>query len=355
MTATPKPLIVTPGDPDGIGPEIVWNSIRTRSRWDSRSGPSLVCVGAYAPFKKIGARVEVIDELALLQSSILSAMSKNRDRVWLIEAPTRDVRGKSRCLPGFQSGWSIERAVRIIQSGAASGLVTGPISKDRLQRGGYAFPGHTEFLAKLTRTPQVTMMLANSLLRVTMVTTHVALNRVSSSLTSKKIETTINQTIAGLTELYGIRNPRVAVAALNPHAGEGGLFGKEETRLIEPALRRCRARWRNIATLVGPTPADTLFAQNAMAPAKDRFDAIVCMYHDQGLIPVKLVDFPHTVNLTLGLPILRTSVDHGTAFDLVGTHRADPRSFQSAVVLAKKLVSVRSSEISTARKKRKVS
>lgn len=237
-------------------------------------------------------------------------------------------------LPGYQSGWSIEAAARLALARKVDAIVTGPISKARLQAGGFDFPGHTEMLARACRRRRVTMMLANSQLRVTLVTTHLALKAVSSSLTGAAISTTIRHTVDSLRAWWGIDHPRVAVAALNPHAGEGGLFGHEEDRLIGPAVKRLQRRYRDTATLEGPLPADTLFARHLSAPASERFDAVVCMYHDQGLIPVKMIDFPNTVNITLGLPLIRTSVDHGVAFDIAGRGLADPSSFKSAFRLA---------------------
>lgn len=185
------------------------------------------------------------------------------------------------------------------------------------------------------------MMLANEQLRVSLVTTHCALKDVPRKLTRAKLKRAILQTAHGLRTLWKISCPRIAVAALNPHAGEGGIFGKEEIRILTPEIQALQkfARATGAFELEGPLPADTLFAKHAQAIARSPkgrglYDAVVCMYHDQGLIPVKLVDFPHTINLTLGLPIIRTSVDHGVAFDIAGKGVADPSSFQSALALA---------------------
>ncbi|NDD91606.1 4-hydroxythreonine-4-phosphate dehydrogenase PdxA, partial [bacterium] len=207
--------------------------------------------------------------------------------------------------------------------------------------GGYRYPGHTEMLAKLCKSKEVTMMLANDQLRVSLVTSHLALGGVSRALNAKSIKRTVRHTVEALQQWWGIESPKVAVAALNPHAGEGGMFGKEEIRTISPAISALKREFGDRVSLQGPLPADTLFAKNASQQKENRYDAIVCMYHDQGLIPVKLLDFARTVNITLGLPIIRTSVDHGVAFDLVGTGRADPSSFQSALRLAHELASKR--------------
>ncbi len=321
-------LAVTPGDPDGIGPEIVWKTL-------PKSPPraQLLCVGAREPFDRMGVPVREVslDDLRPARGT-LQAPASRTPYVWLLKAPSRAPRGK--LLPGYQSGWAIEQAVSLVQSGLCQALVTGPISKERLQKGGYLYPGHTELLAKLCKTPQVTMMLANDALRVTLVTTHLGIRGVSRALRQKDIEHTARQTIDSLRSWWGIRTPRVAILGLNPHAGEGGLFGREELDTIRPAIQALQKSYGSRARITGPHPADTFFAQHIGAPARERHDAVVCMYHDQGLIPVKLIDFARTVNVTLGLPILRTSVDHGTGFDIAGKGIADPSSFQAAVSLA---------------------
>ena len=264
----------------------------------------------------------------------------------LLAAPTavdprtegfRRQRGGRVHLPGFQSGWSIVKAVSLLKASLADALVTGPISKERLQAGGFPFPGHTEFLAALCRKKDVTMMLTNDQLRVTLVTTHIALKDVSRHLTRAALRRTVAHTLEYLLHDAGCGRPRVAIAALNPHAGENGLFGKEEQQIITPELKALRRKYPR-ATLLGPLPADTLFAKHQLAPAADKFDAVVCMYHDQGLIPVKLLDFPHTVNVSLGLPIVRTSVDHGVGFDIARKGVADPSSLLAALRLAARIV-----------------
>lgn len=238
-------------------------------------------------------------------------------------------------------GWSIQKATELVLHKKAAALVTGPISKDRLQKGGYLYTGHTDFLADLCKgpqsalevTPQVTMMLANSQLRVTLVTTHISISNLSGALDRQKIRKTILQTVQGLTQYWGIAKPRIAVAALNPHAGENGLFGQEEIQIIEPEICALQKEGYDV---IGPLPADTLFAKHV---EKEHFDAIVCMYHDQGLIPVKLLDFYGTVNITLGLPMIRTSVDHGVGFDIAGKGIANPSSLIAAIDLAAHLAS----------------
>jgi len=339
MRASPrrKPrelLLLTPGDPRGIGAEITWKALQTPSKPSTSSRLSaqrqVLCIGARAPFERLGVPIETVtlDPSGQLQLPIES----KRPTVWLLPAPTRAPRG--RLLGGYQAGWSVEQAVRLIQEGQAKALVTGPIHKERLQQGGYPFQGHTDFLAHLCGVSSVTMMLANSQLRSSLVTVHTSLRSVPDRLTPEALERAIRQTAEGLQRLWGISKPRLAIAALNPHAGEGGLFGDEEARVIRPTLDRLRKDRSLRAQLIGPLPADTLFAQHLAAQKAERFDAVVSMYHDQGLIPVKLLDFANTVNLTLGLPIIRTSVDHGTAFDIAGKNQADASSLVAALELA---------------------
>lgn len=327
------PLVITPGDPDGIGPEITWKSIRSHKRSRSGSWQSpFLCVGAEAPFRKLRAPV-------VHYEAGVSAPRRKAPYIWLLAAPETAPEGQF--LPGYQSGWSIEQAVKVIQAGLASALVTGPISKERLQRGGYPFPGHTEMLAQLTKTPRVTMMLANPLLRVSLATIHVSIADLPKALTEKAIFDSGRQTLEALKKDFGIQKPHLAVLSFNPHAGEKGLFGDEETRIIQPALAKLTEAFGKSVRLSGPHPADTFFARELSLPKSQRADAVLAMFHDQGLTPVKLVDFARTVNVTLGMPIIRTSVDHGTGFDIAGKGIADPSSLQAALDLARKLVSSR--------------
>ncbi|MGK5088459.1 4-hydroxythreonine-4-phosphate dehydrogenase PdxA [Bdellovibrionota bacterium FG-2] len=320
----PLTLVITPGDPSGIGPELVACIFENRRRLPR--GVRLFCVGAIEPFLKLGAKIFPISSAADLNSPLfLGQRSASVIPIIPTPLPARGLHAE-----GFQAGWSIERATRLVLDGSADALVTGPIHKARFQAGGFAFPGHTEFLESLCHARGVTMMLANDQLRVSLVTTHLALNQVSRTLTKKLIQDTILRTANFLSRELRILKPKIAVAALNPHAGEGGVFGDEEQRLIIPALSGLKGR--TPASLTGPLPADTLFALNAAS--KNRFDAVICMYHDQGLIPVKLLDFKNTVNITLGLPIIRTSVDHGVGFDIVGRGSADPSSLLAAIKLA---------------------
>jgi 4-hydroxythreonine-4-phosphate dehydrogenase len=292
-----KTIFITPGDPAGIGPEIAVKALKRAKYAPARLGFRLVCVGASAPFRELRAPVVELSEEDLIRGRF------PKKGIPILAAPEQNLFGKH--LEGFQSGWSIEKATHLIQQGYGEALVTGPISKERLQAGGFRFSGHTDFLAHLCNVPEVTMMLANDQLRISLVTVHIGLAQVPKALTREKLRRAILHTAEGLRSYWGVRKPKIAVAALNPHAGEGGLFGREEIEVITPELESLRGR-----------------------------DAVVCMYHDQGLIPVKLLDFQRTVNVTLGLPIVRTSVDHGVAFDIAGKNLADPSSLESAIDLA---------------------
>lgn len=265
------------------------------------------------------------------------------------------VPGRPSVIAGKMQVAALEKAVDAALSGSIGGVVTAPLSKEWAARAGFAFPGHTEYLAMRAGNVEHAMMLAGPRLRVTPATTHVALSEVPRVLSAEAIASAIFLTAETLRFGFGIESPRVAVAALNPHAGESGLFGDEETRLIVPGIERALERLRadvrfkdarqgmardgvasdaSVANpsvwVSGPHVPDVVFRQAAMGD----FDAVVAMYHDQGLIPLKLLDFDDGVNVTLGLPFVRTSPDHGTAYDLAGTGRARHQSFRAALDLA---------------------
>ncbi len=229
----------------------------------------------------------------------------------------------------------ITRAVHLVQSGAAGALCTAPINKQALKQGaGFAYPGHTEFLAALAGVDTVVMMLACEALRVVPATIHIPLHEVPAALNAQGLRDTIRITNSALRRDFGIDRPRIAVAGLNPHAGEGGTMGREEITLIAPVLETLRNDGLNIA---GPLPADTMFHPEARA----RYDAAIAMYHDQALIPIKTLDFARGVNVTLGLPFVRTSPDHGTALDIAGQGRADARSLIEALKMAGRMAAAR--------------
>jgi 4-hydroxythreonine-4-phosphate dehydrogenase len=217
--------------------------------------------------------------------------------------------------------------VQLIRRGVIDGMTTCPISKASLQAAGYVYPGHTEMLAELTGTEHYAMMLAGPRLRVTLVTIHCPLSQVAARLTEEAIIDLIRITYRALRTDFALSRPKIAVAGLNPHAGENGLFGDEETNLIQPAINQAL---KEGITVEGPFPPDTVFFKAATG----LYDAVVCMYHDQGLIPFKLLHFSDGVNVTLGLPLVRTSVDHGTAYDIAGKGLADANSLTAAVNLA---------------------
>ncbi|HEY8536570.1 MAG TPA: 4-hydroxythreonine-4-phosphate dehydrogenase PdxA [Vicinamibacterales bacterium] len=223
----------------------------------------------------------------------------------------------------------VVRAVAAARAGEVAGIATAPVSKEAFALAGLPWKGHTDLLAHLTGAAEVAMMFESPALRVVLATVHIPLAEVPGALTRARVEQTIRLTARELPR-FGVARPRIAMAALNPHAGEGGLMGHEDRETLAPAVAACRAE--GIA-VTGPHPADTVF----LRAHRGEFDAVVACYHDQGLIPVKLLAFGRAVNVTLGLPIVRTSVDHGTAFDIAGTGRADHGSMVEAVLLAARL------------------
>ena len=240
--------------------------------------------------------------------------------------------GKVTAEAGRSAYQTIKRAVSDVQAGRADALVTAPINKEAFAEAGLPWRGHTELLAHLTGAPRVAMMFYSEVLRVVLATVHVPLADVTALLTPDRLEATIRLTAAELPR-FGFPNPRLAMAGLNPHAGEHGLLGREDEQILRPAVEVCRQAGINV---VGPLPADTLF----VSATRGEYDAVVACYHDQGLIPAKLVAFGRTVNVTLGLPIVRTSVDHGTAFDISRQGIADPSSMVEAILLAARLAKV---------------
>jgi len=228
---------------------------------------------------------------------------------------------------------TIVRAVADALDAVVSAIATAPVNKEAFRLAGLPWRGHTDLLAHLTGAPHVAMMFHSDRLRVVLATIHIALADVPRALTARSLEQTIDLTASALPR-FGIARPRIAVAGLNPHAGESGLFGHEEETAIAPAIAACRGRGLDVS---GPFPGDTVFVR----ACRGEFDVVVACYHDQGLIPIKLVAFGQAVNVTLGLPIIRTSVDHGTAFDIAGRGVADPESMIAAVLLAARLAETR--------------
>lgn len=318
------PVVLTEGEPAGIGPELAARA------WE-RLGTSLPFVWLGDPrHLPAGTAVVEIDRPAAASAAAARGLP-----VLVHEFPRPATPGRPAPENAPRVVAAIERAVGLVRAGEALALTTGPISKAALIAGaGFAYPGHTEYLAALAGVEQVVMMLVCPELRVVPVTIHIPLRAVAQALTPALLEQTLRLTHAALRTDFGIFAPRLAVAGLNPHAGEGGAMGDEEERVIEPVLARLRAEGMTIA---GPLPADTMFHPAARA----RHDVAVAMYHDQALIPLKTLDFAGGVNVTLGLPFVRTSPDHGTAFDIAGKGVADATSTVNALRLAAELAARR--------------
>ncbi|WP_304192349.1 4-hydroxythreonine-4-phosphate dehydrogenase PdxA [Lentibacter algarum] len=312
-----KPVALTCGEPAGIGPELapmLWDALKDEL--------SFFLIGDASHLPAGSAYVEIS-----APSEAPAAMARGLPVLPLPMAAPR-VAGTPN--PAHAAGViaSIERGVALVQSGEAGALCTLPIHKKALKDGAaFAFPGHTEFLAHLAGVEHVVMMLASPALRVVPATIHIALADVPKALTPHSLRRTLEITNAALRSQFHIAAPRLAVAGLNPHAGEGGTMGLEEIKWIAPLLEELRSTGLDIA---GPLPADTMFHTAARA----RYDAAICMYHDQALIPIKTLDFDRGVNVTLGLPFVRTSPDHGTAFDIAGHGLANPSSSIEALRLA---------------------
>ncbi len=324
------------GCPVGIGPEIILKLFAAGSAFSLNETP--VVVGDPAVLQHCGQILQIGTNIVRWypgKKVKAGTLPVYKPENFPVLAPESLAWGKPDVRTGTAMARCIEAAVSLVQGNECSGMVTCPITKKALNEAGYSFPGHTEMLASLCHSRDYAMMMAGKKLRVTLVTIHTALNRVSASLTKEKILGLIEMTSLSLQRDFGIAAPRLAVAALNPHAGEDGLFGDEEELLIGPAIRQaCESG----LPASGPYPPDTVFNK---AAAGD-FDAVVCMYHDQGLIPFKLLHFADGVNVTIGLPIVRTSVDHGTAYDIAGTGKADTSSLAAAVAMAGQIVENRS-------------
>ncbi len=316
-----RPVVaVTMGDPSGIGPEVVIKAARHAS---VRRACRLLIVGDPSLLARAGAPRWPTREPG---QEVPAGAPVTVEPVTSL-ATARSRPGKPTAGGGEASYRYIVRAVELIGAGEADAMATAPISKKALNDAGHAYPGHTELLAELTRTREVRMMLFGKRLKVVLVTVHLPLTEVSAALTRKRVRSTIELTHRSLRQWFGVAEPRLAVAALNPHGGEDGMFGQEERKVIRPAVRDCSGRGMRVT---GPVPADSLFHR----AAGGEFDAAICMYHDQGLGPFKLLHFTDGVNLTLGLPLIRTSVDHGTAYDIAGRGVADARSMKQAILLA---------------------
>ncbi len=333
------PLAVTLGEPAGIGPELLWRLWRDRDRY---ALPVFLWI---APPDLVRARLPDVPIQRIAQPAAAARVFGDRLPVfWPEESATMDADLLARLVPGRPdpafAPWvtrAIETAVFLARRHQVRGIVTLPIQKATLADGGFSFPGHTEFLAHLAelRPSDVAMMFVADRLRVVPVTIHCALAEVPGRITPVLLRRRLRVMQAALVQDFGIDRPRIAVTGLNPHAGEDGLMGREEQEIISPVITQLREE--EGFDLFGPLPADSLFA----APNRARYDAILAMYHDQALIPVKALDFSGSVNVTLGLPFPRTSPDHGTALDLIGSEQADPGSLLSALTLASEMAARR--------------
>jgi len=300
-----KPLVITAGEPAGIGPEICSALLR------SEYADQIVVVG---DARQLDNRLRIIDTPFPARISAARPDSRNADTL----------------LKGLRL------AVDGCVSGRYSGMVTAPLAKSVIAESGATFMGHTEFLAEMTATKLPVMMLVADELRVALVSTHLPLREVADFVSTERVTQVLEIVLEDLVKHFGIRKPRVVVCGLNPHAGESGYLGCEDENIIRPAVETLRRQGANV---VGPVPADTAFTA-----ASGRKDAVLAMYHDQGLPVLKYAGFGRAVNVTLGLPIVRTSVDHGTAFDIAGKGIADPGSLLAAVDLAATMVASRAAD-----------
>jgi 4-hydroxythreonine-4-phosphate dehydrogenase len=329
-TTPPAPLAISLGDPAGIGPEVIAKC------WDARDEfrlPPFVVIGDPRSIDAVwDGPIEVVDDPREADSAFDVGLPLIQ-----LNAAHPDTPGHPSIAGAHCSLDSLEIAVGLTRSGSAAAVVTGPVAKEQLYAIGFQHPGQTEFVAERcgVSAANVVMMLAGPTLRTVPVTTHLPLAEVVGQLTSALIESRGRAALRGLQRNFGIAEPRLAISGLNPHAGEGGQLGDEEIEIIEPAIAALASEgWR----VSGPHPADTMFHASARA----NYDAALCMYHDQALIPIKALHFEDAVNVTLGLPIVRTAPDHGTAFNIAGQDRADPRPMAAAIRMAAEAAALRS-------------
>ncbi|HEX3576684.1 MAG TPA: 4-hydroxythreonine-4-phosphate dehydrogenase PdxA [Rhodopila sp.] len=323
-----KPLALTMGDPAGIGGELSlksWVALRD-------SGPVFVALDDPGRLERLAHDLGLtVPVRAIADVGDAAGLFRTALPVLPIPLGAAVVPGRPDPANAASVVASIERATQLALAGDAGGVVTNPINKAALYQVGFAYPGHTEFLAALTGVAgREIMMLASPMLRVVPVTVHVSLRDALAMLTTEMIVAASRTTAAALRRDFGIAAPRLAIAGVNPHAGEQGALGSEDAALVQPAIDVLRAQGIDVS---GPWPPDTMFT----AAARKRYDVAICMYHDQALIPLKTLDMDHGVNVTLGLPIVRTSPDHGTAFDIAGKGVADPTSLIAAIELGARL------------------
>ena len=320
-------IAITTGDPAGIGPEVVLKALADQellntARW--------VVIGDAAILEMAGARIGLKrPDWAIRDGNSLQRSGHSVAQISLIDArqiePSQFAIGKLSAACGSAALEYVRTATQLCLDGQADAMVTAPLNKEAVSLSGQNFTGHTEFIAELSEAAESRMLLVNDRLRVIHVSTHCSL-RSACELHTSRILRTIQLGHEALQSL-GFAEPRIAVCGLNPHAGENGLFGSEDLGIIVPAIRSAQEMG---LMCEGPFPADTIFIQ----AVRGSYDLVVAMYHDQGHVPMKLLDFENTINVSLGLPIVRTSVDHGTAFDIAGKNQADPSSMKAAMKLA---------------------
>ena len=330
-----NPLALTMGDPAGIGGELTLKTWLTLHH----AGPAFIVLDDPARLQRLAhdlnlnVPIRQVTNAASAPETFATALPVLSVPLAAVPVPGEPNPANAQAIVA-----SIEQATKLALTGAAAAVVTNPINKAALYQAGFPYPGHTEFLAALTgATGQQIMMLASPMLRVVPVTVHASLRDSIAMLTTDMIVAASRTTAAALCRDFGIATPRLAIAGLNPHAGEQGALGSEETALIQPAIDTLRADGIEVS---GPWPPDTMFT----ATARARYDVAICMYHDQALIPLKTLDMDHGVNVTLGLPIVGTSPDHGTAFDIAGKGVADPTSLIAAIELAAELAARRQAQ-----------
>jgi len=319
-----KPVIaLTMGDPAGVGPEIC---LRAAGDADVLARCTPVLMGDAGIFREVARRLQHQCPARVVSLQDLSAGQRPEEpAICPVSAlPVADIQpGRVQKVCGQASFQYIETAIRLAMGGRVAAVVTAPINKEALSLAGIGYPGHTEIFADLTQTPRSCMLLADDAISCSFVTTHTAYTKAPAAISTQRVLDVIELTAAAMTRMRG-RPPRIVVCGLNPHAGEHGLFGDEEGRCIEPAIAAARDKG---LTVEGPLPPDAAFIPQVRA----RTDLYICMYHDQGHIPFKMLAFDTGVNITLGLSIVRTSVDHGTAFDIAWQGKASPSSMKQAI------------------------
>jgi 4-hydroxythreonine-4-phosphate dehydrogenase len=327
-------IAVTLGDPAGIGPEITAKMFAAENLYKHAD---VFVIGDMFPMMAGARAVDPHLMIRLMKNS--TDIKKEKDTINLLDIGNPGMSdiafGENSAKAGRAAFIALKKAIDLANAKKIDAIVTAPLSKKALHMAGYNYPGHTEILAKFTKTKKFAMMLMSDKLKVILATIHTSIKKVPSLLKTKDILSLIELSHRSLKKDFGIKEPRIAVLGLNPHAGEGGAFGDEEARIIAPAIKKALKKGIKAS---GPYPADTVFNK---AIYEKKFDALICMYHDQGLIPLKLLSFDTGVNVTLGLPIVRTSPDHGTAFDIAGTGKASASSITAAFYTAIEMVKKR--------------